>query len=65
MMVQLFILMRGFDLHPLYYEGFYRLGCTVCPSLAEWEVELLKRKGVKDLPLTYASSGAGEVRGRE
>lgn len=65
MMVQLFILMRGFDLNPLYYEGFYRLGCTVCPSLAEWEVELLKRKGVKDLPLTYASSGAGEVRGRE
>ncbi len=43
LMVQLFILMRGFQLHPLYYEGFYRLGCTICPSLAEWEVELLKR----------------------
>jgi len=40
-MVQLFILMRGFKLHPLYYEGFYRLGCTVCPSLAEWEEKLL------------------------
>ena len=53
-MVQLFLLMRGFRLHPLYYEGFYRLGCTVCPSLAEWEVELLKRRGVKALPEGYS-----------
>ena len=52
-MVQLFILMRGFELHPLYYEGFYRLGCTVCPSLAEWEVELLKKRGVKELPQNF------------
>ena len=49
LMVQLFILQRGFGLHPLYYEGFYRLGCTICPSLAEWEVELLKKRGVKAL----------------
>jgi len=49
-MVQLFILMRGFEPHPLYHEGFYRLGCTVCPSLAEWEVKLLKKMGVKALP---------------
>ncbi|WP_297494525.1 phosphoadenosine phosphosulfate reductase family protein [Thermococcus sp.] len=49
-MTQLFILMRGFELHPLYYEGFYRLGCTICPSLAEWEVELLKKRGVKAPP---------------
>jgi len=49
-MVQLFILMRGFELHPLYYEGFYRLGCTICPSLAHWEIELLKKRGVKALP---------------
>lgn len=53
MMVQLFILIRGFKLHPLYYEGFYRLGCTICPSLAEWEVELLKRRGIKNLPKGY------------
>jgi len=46
LMVQLFILLRGFDLHPLYYAGFYRLGCTVCPSLAEWEVELLDNLGM-------------------
>lgn len=50
-MVQLYILSKGVELHPLYYEGFYRLGCTVCPSLAEWEVELLKRRGV-GAPLT-------------
>ena len=42
MMVQLFILMRGFELHPLYYKGFYRLGCTICPSLSDWEVRLLE-----------------------
>lgn len=53
LMVQLFILMRGFKLHPLYYEGFYRLGCTICPSLAEWEVELLKKRGVRALPQSF------------
>ncbi|AEC50947.1 hypothetical protein PNA2_0030 [Pyrococcus sp. NA2] len=42
-MVQLYILMNKLDLHPLYYQGFYRLGCTVCPSLADWEIELLDR----------------------
>ncbi|AEH24818.1 phosphoadenosine phosphosulfate reductase domain-containing protein [Pyrococcus yayanosii] len=45
MMVQLYILMNGLDLHPLYYEGFYRLGCTVCPSLADWEIRLLSELG--------------------
>ncbi|ALM75628.1 phosphoadenosine phosphosulfate reductase domain-containing protein [Thermococcus barophilus] len=50
MMVQLYILMNGFDLHPLYYEGFYRLGCTICPSLADWEITLLKKRGEKNLP---------------
>lgn len=41
-MVQLYILMNKLELHPLYCEGFYRLGCTVCPSLAHWEIILLK-----------------------
>ncbi|ADB57660.1 phosphoadenosine phosphosulfate reductase domain-containing protein [Archaeoglobus profundus] len=41
-MVQLYILMNGLDLHPLYYKGFYRLGCTICPSLSEWEKNLLE-----------------------
>ncbi|AMM54772.1 phosphoadenosine phosphosulfate reductase domain-containing protein [Pyrococcus kukulkanii] len=44
-MVQLYILMNGFELHPLYYQGFYRLGCTVCPSLAQWEIDLLDKLG--------------------
>ncbi|ASJ14979.1 phosphoadenosine phosphosulfate reductase domain-containing protein [Thermococcus radiotolerans] len=44
LMVQLFLLMRGIELHPLYYEGFYRLGCTVCPSLSDWEVRLLRKR---------------------
>ena len=43
--VQLYILMNGLELHPLYYEGFYRLGCTICPSLSEWERLLLKKLG--------------------
>jgi len=40
-MVQLYDMMNGFRLHPLYYEGFYRLGCTICPSLSSWEKLLL------------------------
>ncbi|CAB49632.1 phosphoadenosine phosphosulfate reductase domain-containing protein [Pyrococcus abyssi] len=42
-MVQLYILASGIKLHPLYYQGFYRLGCTVCPSLAQWEIDLLEK----------------------
>ncbi len=42
-MVQLFVLMNDLKLHPLYYEGFYRLGCTICPSLSDWEKILLGR----------------------
>ncbi len=42
-MVQLYILMNRLKLHPLYYEGFYRLGCSICPSLSDWERTLLKK----------------------
>ena len=42
-MVQLYILMNGLKLHPLYYEGFYRLGCTICPSLSDWEKMILEQ----------------------
>ncbi len=42
-MVQLYILMNGLKLHPLYYEGFYRLGCTICPSLSDWERKILRK----------------------
>ncbi len=44
-MVQLYIIMNGLKLHPLYYKGFYRLGCTICPSLSEWEKILLVKNG--------------------
>ncbi|WP_297498913.1 phosphoadenosine phosphosulfate reductase family protein [Thermococcus sp.] len=50
MMVQLFLLSRGVELHPLYYEGFYRLGCTICPSLAQWEFKLLERRRLEPSP---------------
>jgi len=42
-MVQLYILMNGLKLHPLYYKGFYRIGCTICPSLSDWEKKLLTK----------------------
>jgi len=41
--VQLYSILEGVDLHPLYYEGFYRLGCSICPSMSEWERILLGR----------------------
>ncbi len=41
--VQLYVLLQGMELHPLYYYGFYRLGCTICPSLSWWEHGLLKK----------------------
>lgn len=53
--------MRGFDFYLFYYEGFYRFGCIVCLSFVEWEVEFLKRKGVKDFLFIYVFLGVGEV----
>ena len=41
-MVQLYVLMNNLDLNPYYYKGFYRLGCTICPYLSDWERTLLK-----------------------
>ncbi len=41
--VQLYIISQGLKLHPLYYHGFYRLGCTICPSLSQWEIILLEK----------------------
>ncbi|AFK22885.1 hypothetical protein Py04_1311 [Pyrococcus sp. ST04] len=58
-MVQLYILMNGLELHPLYYQGFYRLGCTVCPSLAQWEIDLLDRLGY--LPEIMKNKRASDV----
>ncbi len=42
-MVQLYAILNGISLHPLYYSGFYRLGCSICPSMSDWEHTLLKK----------------------
>jgi len=36
--VQLYLLANGIELNPLYYRGFYRIGCYMCPSLRSWEI---------------------------
>ncbi len=42
-MVQLYCIMEGLSLHPLYYSGFYRIGCLICPSMSEWEHKILRK----------------------
>ncbi|BEP18660.1 phosphoadenosine phosphosulfate reductase family protein [Pyrofollis japonicus] len=36
--IQLYILSRGLRLNPMYYAGFYRIGCYMCPALRSWEL---------------------------
>jgi len=43
-MVQLYILSRGIELHPLYCEGFERIGCYMCPIGRIPEYEYVKNK---------------------
>ncbi|RLE80629.1 MAG: hypothetical protein DRJ52_05955 [Thermoprotei archaeon] len=40
--VQLYLLKNNIPLNPLYLEGFYRLGCFICPALRSWEIMILK-----------------------
>ncbi|NPA97957.1 MAG: phosphoadenosine phosphosulfate reductase family protein [Crenarchaeota archaeon] len=35
--LQLYMMYRKIPVNPLYDEGFYRLGCFICPSLRGWE----------------------------
>jgi len=42
LMVELYLLKNKVPLHPLYLHGFYRLGCSICPSLGEWELKILE-----------------------
>ena len=35
--LQLYMMYRNIPVNPLYGEGFYRLGCFICPSLRGWE----------------------------
>ncbi|ADI31536.1 phosphoadenosine phosphosulfate reductase family protein [Staphylothermus hellenicus] len=39
--VQLYMLMNNVELNPLYYKGFYRIGCYICPALRSWEVYIM------------------------
>ncbi len=42
-LVQLYLKAKGAPLNPLYGEGFYRLGCYICPALRSWEVYVMTR----------------------
>jgi len=39
-MVQLYLLQNGVPLNPLYLEGFYRIGCYICPAYRCWELDI-------------------------
>ncbi len=41
--VQLYLLSKGIRLNPLYYKGFYRIGCYMCPALRSWELYIMLR----------------------
>ncbi|MCD6208939.1 MAG: phosphoadenosine phosphosulfate reductase family protein [Thermoproteales archaeon] len=44
--VQLYLLINGVPLNPLYHKGFYRLGCYICPSLRSWEIKIIQKYGL-------------------
>ncbi|HDH07124.1 MAG TPA: phosphoadenosine phosphosulfate reductase [Thermoproteales archaeon] len=41
-LTQLYLLANKIPLNSLYYMGFYRMGCYICPALRSWELEILK-----------------------
>ncbi len=45
--VQLYSILNGVELHPLYYAGFYRIGCSICPSMSDWERYILGKLNLK------------------
>jgi len=47
--VQVFNKLLGLPENPLYWEGFYRTGCYICPSLRSWEIYVLlnSAKGIE------------------
>lgn len=49
--VQLYLLSRGVNLHPLYSMGFYRVGCYMCPSLRSWELYAMRESGIHNMLL--------------
>jgi len=44
-MSQLYLIYNGIPLNPLYVDGFYRIGCYICPSLRSWERIVMLRTG--------------------
>ncbi len=41
LLLQLYMHFRGIPVNPYYHEGFYRLGCYICPALRSWEIEVM------------------------
>ncbi len=39
--VQLYLTANNIPSNPLYEEGFYRIGCYICPALRSWEVMIM------------------------
>lgn len=39
-LVQLYLISRGFKLNPLYDKGLTRIGCIVCPAMHRYELKL-------------------------
>ncbi|ALU12505.1 hypothetical protein EYM_04610 [Ignicoccus islandicus DSM 13165] len=37
-----YLIRNGVPLNPLYFEGFDRIGCFMCPGATQWEFKLLK-----------------------
>ncbi len=40
LMTQLYLLLSGVPLNPLYMIGFYRIGCYICPAYRVWELNI-------------------------
>lgn len=54
--VQLYLMLNNIQLNPLYYMGFYRIGCYICPALRSWELYIVMensrlRRSLEDKPL--------------
>jgi len=62
--VQAYLALNGVPLNKLYLEGFYRIGCYICPALRSWELYVLLRSGIMEevakLPFGKLLLGAGK-----
>lgn len=45
-LTQLYLIHNNLPLNELYYHGFYRIGCRICPSLRGWEKAIMRRLGL-------------------